>query len=324
MMRHHTAPCARVYTAFELLAVALFVCCGALRSGRAEGLQVKNANGVTRIIHDGKLVLEYQAQPHPYKVYVSKLNTPAGVQILRDSPHDHVHHHALMYAIGIDKVDFWAEFGSDKNGKQIPRQTTAQSVSQNGESEASVKQSIDWVTPSGETLACEARTVTAHVGVVPDATLVSWTTTMQPAPGRQSAELWGRHYFGLGMRFVVPMDRGGEFFNPTKKAGDTVRGSEKLVRADWCAYTAQVDGKQVTVAMFDDPGNPRHPATWFTMTTPFAYLSATLELDEKPLTITAAKPLLVHYGIALWDGRIDADTVRLAYDKWVALQHASR
>ena len=43
------------------------------------------------------------------KPYVDQLFSPAGVQVLRDSPHDHKHHHGLMYAVSVDGVNFWEE-----------------------------------------------------------------------------------------------------------------------------------------------------------------------------------------------------------------------
>ena len=45
------------------------------------------------------------------------------------------------------------------------------------------------------------------------------------------------------------------------------------------------------VASFDDPHNVRHPNRMFSMAQPFAYLSATLNLEKEPLAIAAGKPL---------------------------------
>jgi len=98
--------------------------------------------------------------------------------------------------------------------------------------------------------------------------------------------------------------------------GTIFRGEERLVEADWCAYTALVDGKPVTVAMFDHPDNPR-PATWFTMKTPFAYLSATMRTHEKPLEIKTNQTLWVRYGIAVWDGTRDRVVIERTYKKWL-------
>jgi hypothetical protein len=69
--------------------------------------------------------------------------------------------------------------------------------------------------------------------------------------------------------------------------------------------------------MFDHPENPRHPATWFTMAKPFAYLAATLNLEAEPLTLSGAGPLHLRYAVALWDGRRNAEQVDGLYRKWV-------
>jgi hypothetical protein len=109
------------------------------------------------------------------------------------------------------------------------------------------------------------------------------------------------------------MDREGRHFNADGAEGQPVRGQERLVRSRWCAYTAKAEGKPVTVALFDHPENPRHPATMFTMTGPFAYLSATLNLSKEPLTVQADNPLTLRYGAAVWDGEIDAAAVQRVY-----------
>ena len=93
------------------------------------------------------------------------------------------------------------------------------------------------------------------------------------------------------------------------------RGEERLVRSRWCAYTVKADGKDVTVAMFDSPENVRHPATWFTMHKPFAYLSATQKLHEQPLEIDK-KGLGVCYGVALWDEAVKPERIEKLYQTW--------
>jgi len=176
----------------------------------------------------------------------------------------------------------------------------------------------DWATKFR--LAQETRVVALHHGAVPGVSLLTWDSGFEPAEGRDSVKLWGRNYFGLGVRFVTSMDKVGAFVYPTVDTGESVRDTEKAAsRADWCAYTAPVDNKPVTVAMFDHPENARHPATWFTMTTPFAYLSATLNLAKEPITLTAGKSLRLRYGVALWDGKIAADQIGHAYQTWMGV-----
>ncbi len=127
--------------------------------------------------------------------------------------------------------------------------------------------------------------------------------------------LSGSHYFGLGMRFLESMDKIGWFRNADDRPGEVVRGDERLVQSAWCAYSAEANGKPVTVAMFDHPHNPR-PAMWFTMAKPFAYLSATLNLHEQPLIVSSGEPLLLRYGVALWDGRISSESIDRFYHRW--------
>jgi hypothetical protein len=231
-----------------------------------------------------------------------------------------------MYAIGIDDVDFWSEASSAqaKIGRQVPLTTGASSSERDGVGHATIRQSIQWLAPGDVPLAIETREIIAHLNAVPDVSLLTWSFALKPAEGKPTATLWGRHYFGLGVRFVTSMDKGGRFMTCGNRPGELVRGSERLTRANWCAFTAQADGHPVTVAMFDAPTNPRHPATWFSMTTPFAYLSATLNLKEEPWIITPDKPLVARYGVAAWDGTVDAAEIDKVYGKWLSLESARR
>jgi len=109
------------------------------------------------------------------------------------------------------------------------------------------------------------------------------------------------------------MDTGGQFRNAEGKTGVQETNDKQAV---WCAYNASADGKPVTLAMFDYPDNERHPATWFTMDNPFAYLSATLGLHKEPLKIVSGKPLVVRYGVALWDGQVQPEQIDKLYKRW--------
>ena len=66
----------------------------------------------------------------------------------------------------------------------------------------------------------------------------------------------------------------------------------------------------VTIAMFNDPKNPRSPANWYTMEK-FAYLTATLALDTEPL-VMEEKKMPLRYGVAVWDGETSAEEVEAA------------
>ena len=163
----------------------------------------------------------------------------------------------------------------------------------------------------------ERRTVEVYHTRDLKASLLTWQSRFSLPAGKATATFSGSTYFGLGARFLQSMDKGGVFRNADGKTG--VEGTND-VRSRWCAYAARADGKPVTVAMFDHPKNPRHPATWFTLERGFAYLSNTLNLSKEPLEIASGKPLRLRYGIALWDGKQDAKTIEQLYKRWVELQ----
>jgi len=255
---------------------------------------------------------------------VKQLWSPEGVGVLRDSPHDHKHHHALMFALAVDGVDFWSE--NPACGRQQHRRLGAvETTAQDGFARATFTQRLDWTRPdSDKTLICEQRTIEVWRGEGLQATLLSWCSRLQPPEGRESANLTGSHYFGLGLRFVQSMDAGGRFFNADDDPGRVVRGRERLVRSKWCAYRARAGDKSVTVALFDHPDNYRHPARIFTMSGPFAYLSATLNLWKEPLTVRAGEPLVLRYGVVLCDGRAEAPLIEKLYRRWTGKPVADR
>jgi hypothetical protein len=268
-------------------------------------------------------LLEYRCLESPNKPYVRQLFTPGGVQILRDSPGDHKHHHALMFAIMADKIDFWGE----QPNAGIERSLSIESLNsrvRDGVGRAEFSQKLDWIDPQTEKpLLLELRHLEAFSAPELKATLLSWHTTLEPAKGKESVTLGGDHYFGLGMRFVESMDGDGEFVTSDGKEGESIRGSEKLTPARWCAYRSQADGKPVMAAIFDSPENPRHPNKFFTMR-PFAYLAATLNLWKEPMTLKAGEPLKLTYGVAAWDGHADAAEIEKTYQWWVKLEKENK
>jgi LacI family transcriptional regulator len=287
---------------------------GAAGQGQLEVVQSPTG----AVVRSGeRTILLYRAAPTPMKPYVRELFTPGGVQILRDSPHDHKHHHGLMFALAVDGTDFWSE--KPTCGRQVPGgMADAQSTATGGAARATFHQRLDWLTPADTSVLQEERTIAVLTGADLPATLLTWRSRVSAPEGKGPAKLTGAHYFGLGLRFVESMDQSGRFFSSEAAEGVLVRGSERVTPARWCAYTSQVKDRPVTVAVFDHPKNPR-PAHFFTMR-PFAYLAATLNLYKQPMEIPVKGSLDLRYGVAAWDGSIDAQGVETLYRKWLALE----
>ncbi|MDZ7619992.1 MAG: PmoA family protein [Patescibacteria group bacterium] len=261
-------------------------------------------------------VFVYRFGNVPAKPYVEALYTPGGINVLRDAPSDHLHHHGLMFAVSVGEVSFWEE--KDGSGRQ--RHGGFERLwakSRDGRKQAALVETLRWLAPPSEdALLTELRTIAVCPAEQLAATLLTWDTRLT-APAEQQRVLGGSHYYGLGMRFVEAMDRDGTMLSAAGQAGETVRGSERLVGAKWVAYTAVVDGKTVTAALFDHPGNPRHPARMFTMTAPFAYLSATMNLWKEPLRMAPGQTLHLRYGVAACDGHLTAEDVEQLHALWL-------
>jgi len=265
-------------------------------------------------------LLTYRYGNVTYKPYIEQWQTPMGINILRDAPHDHQHHHGIMFALMVDGTDFWAEMNAKHNppGFQMHRGLTGIEVnSQNGINRAGFSEKFDWTTANEQkTILHERRRITVHQQSEQAVPLVTWECELSVPAGKKSAKITGRSYFGLGMRFIESMDKKGQLFNADGKTGKDGTNGQK---SKWCAYTTGANGKEVTVAMFDHPDNLRHPARWFTMLDPFSYLSATLDAHHEAIDLKQGETLELRYGLSLWDGKVEPEKIEKLYRYWLKL-----
>jgi hypothetical protein len=288
-------------------------------AGSSSSVAIQKDDTSVLVACSGRTLMDYCLVANPAKPYVRRLYTPGGVNVLRDQVIDHKHHHGLMYAIGADGVNFWEE--TPGCGSEVPHKTCRVSTSTaNGPARASLGQDLDWVGPkSPAPILLERRTIVVGPSKDGSATLLTWRSTFSAPPGRQSVKLGGSHYYGLGMRFPISMDKGGHFlYSADKKKAVPIHGDEQVMPASWSAYTASAEGKPVTVALFESPADARFPSPIFTMQTPFAYQSATLNLWKEPLLVQQGQPLDLRYGVALWDGQVEPAVVEAMYQQWLA------
>ncbi len=254
---------------------------------------------------DGKPLARYRYAEVPFKPYVDELYTPKGRNVLRDAPYDHLHHHALMFATWAGGVNFWEE-----HTPQAGRQQTLDLTSPDN----SLQSKLAWQNADGKTLLTETREI--HVAEADGATVLDWQTELTAPEATQLGEKNAGHYHGLGMRFDQTMDKDGRFFSDSDaNDSEIVRGDERLTHCQWMAYTAKLDGKPVTVALFDHPANPI-PMFAFTMGdagTSFAYLSAALNLHREPIPMPAEKPLTLRYRVVVWEGETSREAIQKAY-----------
>lgn len=266
-------------------------------------------------------VLQYRYNGVPFKPYVKELYTPGGVNVLLDAPPDHPHHHGLMFAVGVDGQNFWEEtrygghqshvvFDNVRLYGHFPGPFADSRV-------AEFKEWLFWKDATFQARLTEFRKIevrqTDTPGTGAPATVLTWHSDLRVPKDREFVTLMGAHYFGLGMRLPRSMDETGKFLNADGKEGTVFRGEERLVQSNWCAYQVTADGKPVTIAMFG-PSRPGGLTTWFTMAKPFAYMSATLRLHERPLELHTSLSLM--YAVAIWDRHILPVQINAFYREW--------
>ncbi len=296
------------------------VICSTISVGNAASPLTWLQDDTTVTVQRGDLrLLSYRFGQVPYKPYADRLTTPAGANVLRDAPPDHAHHHGLMFAVAAEGVDFWAEFPDQSPGIQRQRELDVKVATKADVDAVELRQCLDWTRADDEAILTEEREITIFDPVPLEATLLTWQSTLTVSTGRPQVTLGGSHYFGLGMRFAESMDRDARFVYEGGQPGEVVRGEERVTRGRWCVIQASAATGPVTVALFDHPANARHPATFFTMPVSFAYLSATLNLWREPLIVKAENPLVLRYGVAVWDGAASREQVESLYQRWLKL-----
>ncbi len=278
------------------------------------------------ISYEGKPLLVYAFNPQKFKSYVKELATIKGDNILRDAPFDHLHHHALMYAIKVNGLNFWEEVSgsgvekpvetpepvlgfAERNGRQVPQ--------------AKITQVLHWVAPQDAflpnnapvALLIEHRTLLLTADPRSQEVALEWKSQFEVGPKTNTIVLTGANYHGLGMRFLQELDK----YAVHSLAGrrpDLSNNRQEVAPTAWAAVSFEVPGHPATIALAGHPSNSRGDATYFNMLTPFAYLAATQGLDKEPLVYHSGDKWELNYLVLLYPEPKPSDTLRQRIESW--------
>jgi hypothetical protein len=189
-----------------------------------------------------------------FKPYIYPLNAPGGLCITEDGPRDHVHHRSMWTAHGdINGVDFWTE--TFESGRQ-----TVRSISIESSEDLGIIESDEvWASKTGSPVLDVCRRFIFRK-TVNGLRIIDVEVNFTASYG--DVKFGDTKEGGVISLRVAPSMRG--------SAGGVIRNSRGGVgegecwgrRAEWCDYTGIVNGKVVGVAVFDHPGNLRHPTYW--------------------------------------------------------------
>ena len=275
----------------------------------AENLVVETASHPSQwaLTYDGKPVLVYEFSPQKFKPYVKALNTLAGYGVLRDTPPDHLHHHALMYGIKVNGVNFWEETPGCGVEKVVESAPPELSRTPGGLPQARLFQVLYWLAPedaflpnaNAPALLIERRMLTLTLDPKTQETALLWKSEFEVGSKTNVVTLTGANYHGLGMRYLPELDPLAAHFTPEGKP-DLTGGKQDVSVHPWEAVAFDAPGKPATLALFGAAANARGDAHYFAMKTPFAYLSATQGLEGEPLVYRRGDHFTVSYLVTLY------------------------
>jgi hypothetical protein len=169
---------------------------------------------------------------------------------------DHIHHRSFWFAHGdANGHDFWAE------GAQAGRTVHDGFIEiKSGRDSGLVRSRNRWIARDGSTVAEDERMLRIYARNE-DERLFDFEITIHASHG--DLTLGDTKEGTMAIRLAETMRLKGKVGQGHIVNSEGVRDADTWgKRARWVDYHGPVDGRQVGVAIFDHPQNPRHPTWW--------------------------------------------------------------
>jgi hypothetical protein len=310
-----------------LLVAAACLGVSATDASAAEKLTLSSVSMTTQwtVSYQGNPILVCSSNPQEFKPYVEGFYTVKGYGVLRNSPWDHLHHHALMYGIRVNGVNFWEETPGCGVQKVVETSPPEVVPTGSGLSEARLAQLIYWVAPEDAfsrntntaSLLIERRTLRLVVDPARSETALFWKSRFEVGSKTNQVVLTGANYHGFGMRFLQELDPVANHIT-AEGAPDLSNNRQDVTAHPWEAVTFAAPGKPATIAIFGAPSNARGNPVFFAMKTPFAYLSACQGLDKEPLVYKRGDTWELNYLVTLYPEVKSTEALATRAQEWNA------
>ncbi|MGC8791980.1 MAG: PmoA family protein, partial [Bryobacteraceae bacterium] len=163
--------------------------------------------------------------------------------------------------------DFWANEQSQKGvgkgkGKVVLKKVIGV---KSGQKEGSIEASFDWVDGTGKAILDERRTMVFHSD--PNLRIVDFDIVLTAL---DTVKFGDTKEGTFALRLAPSLEE------PSRGAPESPARTGKMVNAEglegerqvwgkrsaWVDYFGEVEGEKLGIAIFDHPGNPRHPTFW--------------------------------------------------------------
>ena len=278
-------------------------------------LAVDEARGELKAQFKGKPLLVYAFATNQFKPYVRELSSVNGVNVLRDAPADHLHHHGLMYAIRVNGVNFWEEGDDPGIEKSVRLLNHGSGCDARGRPQVRFTHLIHWVSSAkAPVLLIERRTITLTVDEAAGEVALRWQGAFETGSSVEKVKLHGSAYNGLGLRLPEAFDHAAKHIN-SAHAPYTPEQKWDVTAARWSAVSHVVEGRDLMVALFSRPTN-KGEAQFFTMVNPFAYLSVTQNLERQPLEYSVCDSFTIDYLLTVYSEKKSSRFLNERQQRW--------
>jgi hypothetical protein len=228
-------------------------------------VEIKPGPDKVSVSIDGKPFTDFYIGSEVTKPFLHPLRAASGTIVTRVWPmeekageaKDHVHHRGLWFTHGdVNGVDFWANDPSQKSPKKGRIVLEKLGKTKSGKKSGVVEATFAWQDPGGKTLLREERAMTFYSD--PKLRIIDFDIKLTAV---EKVRFGDTKEGVFAIRLTAPLD--GKHSGKMVSAEGNV--GEKAVwgkRSPWVDYSGQVDGETLGVAIFDHPGNPKHPTYW--------------------------------------------------------------
>ena len=224
---------------------------------------IRNGETIDFVV-DGRPFATYNFGKQWARPFFYPVLGPEQVQITRNYPiaqgvpgetTDHPHHKSLWVAHGdVNGVDNWSE---EKGHGTIVSKRLKEVA--DGPVLAVVRQDLVWLSNRRKPVVAEEREIRVYA-VPPTERILDLTVTFRAKHGK--ATFGDTKEGGIcSLRVASSMD-GSHAGKIENSYGATTEAETWGRPAPWCDYSGPVNGKLVGIAVFDTPGNLRHPTYW--------------------------------------------------------------
>ncbi len=194
--------------------------------------------------------------------FLAPLRSASGKIVTRHFPmeevagesRDHPHHTGLWFSYDdVNGVQFW---DTDPAKPHIGRIVVRNAQFQDGDRSGSLIAKMDWRDPAGKTLLVEDRTMIFYSD--PTERMIDFDIALTASEDLTFGDT-KEGAFAIRLADNFTEKKGARMVDADGRATmANIWGKQ----SNWVDYTADVDGEQLGVAIFDHPDNPRRPTRW--------------------------------------------------------------